>query len=457
MSADPTQPERATRTSSPSRRHWRRRAGFALLVPAGLLALAGCGSSSKSTSATTVASGGGSATTASGGSSSATTASAGASGATATLKIGEIDSMTGTFAQYGVPQHQAIELAFNQINAAGGLKVGNTTYKLSINLLDDKTDAATGALDMQKLLGEGIHFITGTLSSAVAEAYLPLIKNRTDVIDMVSGAADNGLNDTNAVYRPRVTQGQYVPAEIAEMQTLVSPSVSPHIGNMYDQGNAGAVSAAPQIASMMKSLGYTVNQEPFTAGSPQFGSQINGIVSAGDKAIFFGGDASDCAVFIKEARQQGYKGDIISTVGFQASNITGTDIPASDMVGEYDMQAATPTDLQAAGTNIGKFTTFAADFQSAYKTPPGFTSASAFDAAYILADALQIAGSVTNYAAIHTALNNMTLAQAPQVVEAVIPQGGKNLIFNNHQSYFKLAIHTWNGKAFVLQKIISNS
>ena len=371
MSADPSQAERATRTSSPSRRHWRRRAGFALLVPAGLLALAGCGSSSKSTSATTVASGGGSATTASGGSSSATTAPAGASGATATLKIGEIDSMTGTFAQYGVPQHQAIELAFNQINAAGGLKVGNTTYKLSINLLDDKTDAATGALDMQKLLGEGIHFITGTLSSAVAEAYLPLIKNRTDVIDMVSGAADNGLNDTDAVYRPRVTQGQYVPAEIAEMQTLVPASGTPHIGNMYDQGNAGAVAAAPQIASMMKSLGYTVNQEPFTAGSPQFGSQISGIVSAGDKAIFFGGDASDCAVFIKEARQQGFKGDIISTVGFQASNITGTDIPASDMVGEYDMQAATPTDLQAAGVNTSKYTTFAADFQSAYKTPPG--------------------------------------------------------------------------------------
>ena len=64
---------------------------------------------------------------------------------------------------------------------------------------------------------------------------------------------------------------------------------------------------------------------------------------------------------------------------------------------------------------------------------------------------------MTNYAAIHTALNNMTLAQAPQIVEAIIPQGGKNLVFNDHQSYFKLAIHTWNGKAFVLQKIITNS
>src|ERR1700722_4862753 len=107
---------------------WRRRAGFALLIPAGVLAMAGCGSSSKSTSSTTAPAG----TTASS-SSGGTAASGGttASGATATLKIGEIDSLTGTFAQYGVPQHDAIQLGINQINAAGGLKAGGTTYKLS--------------------------------------------------------------------------------------------------------------------------------------------------------------------------------------------------------------------------------------------------------------------------------------------------------------------------------------
>jgi branched-chain amino acid transport system substrate-binding protein len=435
-----------TRKCGPLSRRYRR-AGWVLLVPAGLLALASCGSSSHQSSANTVASGGGG---------SATTAGSGAAPATATLKIGEIDSLTGTFAQFGVPQHDAIELALNQIKAAGGLKVGNTTYNLSLVVEDDKTDAATGAVDMQKLLGENIHYFIGTLSSAVAEAYLPLIKNRTDIIDIVTGAADTGLNDNPPVYRPRVTQGQYVPAEVAEMRSLTSPSASPHVGNVYDQGNAGVVQAVPTLDSDMKAAGYSVNNEPFTAGQAQFGSQITGIKNAGDKAVFFDGNSSDCAPFIKEARQQGYSGLIVST-GLQAVDVKAANVPLSAMKDEYDVQAANPVDLQAAGQSVGTYDAFAQAYQAAYKSPPGFTSASAFDGAYILADALQKNGSVTNYAGLHTVLDGLTLSDVPQLVEAILPQGPQGLIFADHQSYFKMAVHTWNGSAFVLNKIITTT
>ena len=417
-------------------------------MPAGVLALASCGSSSSKSSATTVAP--------SGGGSSATTAPA-ASQATATLKIGEIDSLTGTFAQFGVPQHNAIQLALNQIKAAGGLKVGNTTYNLSLSTLDDKTDAATGAVDMQKLLGENIHFFVGTLSSAVAEAYLPLIKTRTDIIDIVTGAADTGLNDHPAIYRPRVTQGQYVPAEVGELQSLISASASPHVGDVYDQGNAGTVQATPVLDALMKKGGYSVNNEPFTAGTPQFGSQISGIKNAGDKAVFFNGNSSDCAPFIKEARQQGYTGLIVSTA-LQAVDVKNTNVPLADMTDEYDVQAANPVDLQTAGQSVSTYTAFANAYQAAYKSPPGFTSASAFDGVYSLTDALQKAGSVTNYAAIHTALDTQTLADVPQLVEALIPQGpSNNLVYLDHQSYFKMAVHQWNGTAFALKKIITTT
>jgi branched-chain amino acid transport system substrate-binding protein len=420
-----------------------RRAGWALIIPAGVLAVASCGSSSShQSSATTNASSGG---------------STGAAPATATLKIGEIDSLTGTFAQFGVPQHDAIELALNQINSAGGLKVGNTTYHLSLTVEDDKTDAATGAVDMQKLLGENIHYFVGTLSSAVAEAYLPLIKSRSDIIDVVTGAADTGLNDYPAIYRPRVTQGQYVPAEVAELRSLTSPSASPHVGDVYDQGNAGTVQATPVLDSEMKAAGYSVNNEPFTAGQAQFGSQITAIKSDGDKAIFFNGNSSDCAPFIKEARQQGYNGLIVSTA-LQAVDVKAADVPLSDMKDEYDVQAANPIDLQTAGQSVSTYDTFAKDYQAAYKSPPGFTSASAFDGVYILADGLQKNGSVTNYAGLHTVLDGLTLSEVPQLVEALVPQGGsKTLIFADHQSYFKMAVHTWNGSAFVLNKITTTT
>ena len=56
----------------------------------------------------------------------------GAVAAEKSLTIGVNDALTGGGAVYGLPQSNAVTMAVNEINAAGGIKVGADIYKLKV-------------------------------------------------------------------------------------------------------------------------------------------------------------------------------------------------------------------------------------------------------------------------------------------------------------------------------------
>ena len=57
-----------------------------------------------------------------------------------TLDIGVTDALTGGAAVYGLPQANAVQMAAEEINAAGGVKVGEDTYMLNVIAYDDKAN-----------------------------------------------------------------------------------------------------------------------------------------------------------------------------------------------------------------------------------------------------------------------------------------------------------------------------
>ena len=52
--------------------------------------------------------------------------------------IGSIGPTTGPAASYGTSVKQGSEIAINEINSAGGVKVGDKTYSLEFNFVDDE-------------------------------------------------------------------------------------------------------------------------------------------------------------------------------------------------------------------------------------------------------------------------------------------------------------------------------
>ncbi|MEN9544075.1 MAG: hypothetical protein RLZZ598_908, partial [Pseudomonadota bacterium] len=85
----------------------------------------------------------------------AATAALAFAGATAQdkeLLIGVNDSLTGPGAVYGLPQANSVKMAADEINAAGGIKAGGTTYKLRVITSDDKANPTEATNSVRKLL-----------------------------------------------------------------------------------------------------------------------------------------------------------------------------------------------------------------------------------------------------------------------------------------------------------------
>jgi branched-chain amino acid transport system substrate-binding protein len=73
----------------------------------------------------------------------------GSSGTTVTL--GAEASLTGPGAAVGGPQLNGIQMAVDDINAAGGVKVGGQSVKLSLQSLDDQSKATLAVQNVQKM------------------------------------------------------------------------------------------------------------------------------------------------------------------------------------------------------------------------------------------------------------------------------------------------------------------
>jgi len=92
-------------------------------------------------------------------------AKAAAAPAAEVIKVGHVAPLTGGIAHLGKDNENGARLAVEEINAAGGVKVGDKTFKLELVAEDDKADPKEGTLAAQKIVDSGAVAIVGHLNS----------------------------------------------------------------------------------------------------------------------------------------------------------------------------------------------------------------------------------------------------------------------------------------------------
>ncbi len=92
------------------------------------------------------------------GSSSSTSASSG-TGQTKTLTIGVLMPFSGDGALWGQTELASTQVAAEHINAAGGVKAGNDTYKLAVKAYDNQWDPAVSATVARKAVADGVRYV----------------------------------------------------------------------------------------------------------------------------------------------------------------------------------------------------------------------------------------------------------------------------------------------------------
>jgi branched-chain amino acid transport system substrate-binding protein len=189
-----------------------------------------------------------------------------------------------------------------------------------------------------------------------------------------------------------------------------------------------------------------VGEEEFSFGATQFGPQITALVRGNPDMINIRGYGSDVARAIRQARDLGYKGPIVSSSGIVPKDVTEAQADAA-MENVRDLFVPLAADLIEGGRNADKAKKFADAYQAAFKQDSGATSLSAFGGVFILARAIEKAGSIDNIPAIRKALDEIKVADVPEIIEPMIPQEDGR-VFKGHQSYFALVVRQWKDGRF---------
>ncbi len=244
-------------------------------------ALAGCGSKDAETNAA----------------SDGTQAAASTEGA---FKIGGIGPTTGGAAVYGQAVKNAIEMAAEEINAAGGIN----GYQVEVSFEDDEHDAEKSVNAYNSLKDWGMQMLVGTVTSAPCTAVVE--KTHEDNMFQLtpSGSAVESIQYDNAfrVCFSDPNQG------IASAQYIGENALASKVAVIYDSSDVYSSGIYEKFAGEAANQNFEiVAAEAFTADNKtDFSVQLQKAKDAGAELVFLPIYYTEASLILKQASTMGF-------------------------------------------------------------------------------------------------------------------------------------------------------
>jgi branched-chain amino acid transport system substrate-binding protein len=306
------------------------------------------------------------------------------------ILIGEFSSLTGGTATFGQSTHNGVTMAFDEINAAGGV-LGK---KLKVLVEDDQSKPEEAATAVTKLISQDrVVALIGEVASSRTLAAAPIAQ--ASRIPLVSPASTN----------PRVTQvGDYIfrvcfidPFQGAVMAKFAANTLKlKRVAILYDVRNDYSVGLRNFFSETFRSLGgQIVGEQSYSEGDSDFRAQLTQLKGLQPEAIYVPGYYTEVGTIARQARELGIKVPLMGGDGWDSPKLVeigGKAIEGSYLSNHYSVDDPSPA--------IQKFV---ANYRTRYGSVPDALAALGYDAAYVLADAIKRAGS-TDGAKIRDAL-----------------------------------------------------
>jgi branched-chain amino acid transport system substrate-binding protein len=307
------------------------------------------------------------------------------------IKIGLVTALSGQSALAGEAITRGLQLAIDEINAAGGV-LGGRTFELVRR--DDEGNPAKGVVAARELIfREKVAVLVGGLDTPVSMAIVPLV-NQEKVPFMGPWAAGTGItkNGANPNFAFRVSAvDELVDIGMLNYAQKTFKAAKPGlmlINNPWGQSNEAGLKAA------MAAKGVTAaGIEKFEAADVDMVPQLTRLKAAGADAIFLVGNVGPSAQVVKSLDRMGWKVPIVSHWGPAGGRFTelagpsGKDVHFVQTYSFFGKQS--PQGEKLIKTLMAKY--------PAIKGPgditPAVGVANAYDAMFLAAKAIAAAGS----------------------------------------------------------------
>lgn len=300
-----------------------------------------------------------------------------------TFLIGGVGPLTGAAASYGVSVKQGAEIAIEEINAAGGVTVGDTTYELALQFEDDQASEDIAPQAYNAAMDAGANVIMGAVTSGAciaitAQTYADGILQVTP-----SGSAEACIENDNA-FRICFSDPEQGVAMADYMTDTLGLTKIAVIYNTADEYSTGIREAFE--AEVAEKGGEIVASEAFQTNDTDFNAQLTTINGTDAEAIYVPAYYQDATYITKQASDMGMSLPFFGSDGWDGVLGTVTD-PAT-------VEGCIFTSPFCASVDDEKTVAFVEAYKAAYDATPDQFAADGYDCVYTFKAAMEQAGSI---------------------------------------------------------------
>ncbi len=309
------------------------------------------------------------------------------------LIIGNLNTFTGSLAEFGPPLRNSVELAVDHLNRAGGID-GSSVVLISRDTAVNPVqgvDAARALVDVESAAA-----IVGPLSSGVAIAVAQSVTIPRGTL-LISGASTapsiTVLEDGDFVFRTTPSDA----AQGVVLANLASEQGYGKVGIMYIN-NAYGEGLADQFERAFTAQGGTVTAKvPHEDVQPSYVSELEKATDGDPDVLAVMSYTGQAKVYVREALEGGYADEFLFVDGVKGAEWINE-------IDSWDALEGTLGTAQGSPATPGK-----SSFESSYEEAFGFPvshpfMAEHYDAAVLIGLAAAKAGNTTDSAAIRDAL-----------------------------------------------------
>ena len=302
------------------------------------------------------------------------------------IKIGFNIPLTGDIPKVGEASKNAAEMLLADINAQGGLKVGDKKIPLEFFYEDNESKAESAVNVALKLIEQdGVVAIVGPNSSKQAvPAGGTCNDNRTPMVSPWSPNTDTTKN------RPWVFRAAFLdpfqgPVAVNFASKQFEAKTSAVLFDISNDYSKGLAEIFKDVFEKKNGADTVVAFESHGTKDQDFSAQLTKIINSKPDFIFVPDNYNQVALIVKQARDLGYKGPFMGSDAWGSAELMK--LCGDDCKGQFFS-----THYAAAGAK-GATKEFIDRYEAKYGETPDDVAALTWDAARLVLQAIQDAGS----------------------------------------------------------------
>ncbi len=279
------------------------------------------------------------------------------------VKIGQIEAQTGPLATYGWMGNQGAKMAVEEINKAGGFRVGARTYKLELIAPDTRANPQEALIQTKQLLEqEKVKYIFGPFLTNVFNGVEPYMTQNNGKFLLMGGATaiHAMLGTPNRDYLIRTWNWDAGEAGFGQLMVdYVKKQGAKKVAMLFQNDAFGKV-AVDIYSPIFKSAGIELQVELFEPGTKDFSAPLAKLAAGKPDYLFPGYVDAVLYDIVRQATETGLYKKFFTVRGSM-----GPALKNKDLIEDYI--AYLPKYFEEAEKTDPKIKAFVAAYKAFYK------------------------------------------------------------------------------------------